>query len=44
MSNLLPPYPKLGECISAITGALDIKKIGTEMERLGREGDFDWAK
>lgn len=44
MTSALPPYPKLGECISAMTGALDIKKVGSDVGRLAREGDFDWEK
>lgn len=44
MTSMLPPYPRLGECISAIAGALDIKKVGSDVGRLAREGDFDWEK
>ena len=44
MTSALPPYPRLGECISAMAGALDIKKVVSDVGRLTREGDFDWAK
>lgn len=44
MTSVLPPYPRLGECISAMAGALDIKKVGSDIGRLSREGDFDWEK
>ena len=44
MTSALPPYPRLGECVSAIVGALDIKKVGSDVGRLAREGDFDWEK
>ena len=43
MTKNLPPYPRFGECIAALAGALDIKKkTGTDVRRLAREGDFDW--
>lgn len=44
MTSALPPYPRLGECISAMAGALDIKKVDSDVGRLAREGDFDWEK
>ena len=44
MTSTLPPYPRLGECISAMAGALDIKKVGSDVGRFAREGDFDWEK
>lgn len=44
MSKSLPPYPKFGECIAALAGALDINKAGSDVGRLAREGDFDWEK
>lgn len=44
MTSTLPPYPRLGECISAMAGALDIKKVDSDIGRLAREGDFDWEK
>ena len=28
MTSTLPPYPRLGECISAMAGALDIRLAG----------------
>lgn len=44
MNSKLPPYPRFGECIGALASALDIKKIGSDVGRLAREGDFDWEK
>lgn len=44
MNEHLPPYPRFGECIAALTGALDIKKAGSYVGRLAREGDFDWER
>lgn len=44
MTKSLPPYPKFGECISVLAGALDINKAGSDVGRLAREGDFDWEK
>lgn len=44
MSKALPPYPRFGECIAVLAGALDIKKTGSDVGRLSREGDFDWEK
>jgi ankyrin repeat protein len=42
MSKDLPPYPRFGECISTLAGALDINKTDSNVGRLAREGDFDW--
>lgn len=44
MTRSLPPYPRFGECIAALAGALDINKAGSDVGRLAREGDFDWEK
>lgn len=44
MTRVLPPYPRLGECIAALASALDINKAGSEVGRLAREGDFGWEK
>lgn len=44
MTKPLPPYPRFGECIAALAGALDINKAGSNVGRLAREGDFDWEK
>lgn len=44
MTKALPPYPRFGECIAVLAGALDINKAGSNVGRLAREGDFDWEK
>ncbi|CAJ0893703.1 ankyrin repeat domain-containing protein [Ralstonia flatus] len=44
MSQMVPPYPTIGECIRALAGALDVKHSDRHVDRLAREGDFDWAK
>lgn len=44
MIKVLPPYPRFGECIAVLAGALDINKAGSDVGRLAREGDFDWGK
>lgn len=44
MKSKSPPYPRFGECIVAIAGALDVKKQDSDVGRLAREGDFDWEK
>lgn len=44
MTRALPPYPRFGECIAVLASALDIKKTGSDVGRLAREGDFDWEK
>ena len=44
MTRCLPPYPRFGECISVLAGALDINKVESDVGRLAREGDFDWEK
>ena len=44
MTKSLPSYPRFGECIAALAGALDINKAGSHVGRLAREGDFDWER
>lgn len=44
MTRVLPPYPRFGECIAVLASALDINKVGSDVGRLAREGDFDWEK
>lgn len=39
-----PPYPRLGEIYNALAQALDTKSKDRDVERLAREGDFDWSK
>lgn len=38
-----PPYPRLGECYRVLSVALDTKAGNREVDRLAREGDYDWA-
>jgi len=38
-----PPYPRLGEIYRAITLALDTKAKNRDIDRLAREGDYDWS-
>ncbi len=44
MRRQQPPYPRFGECISALAGAIDANKTGSDVGRLAREGDFDWER
>jgi Ankyrin repeats (3 copies) len=44
MKKQLPPYPRFGECVSALAGAMDTNKTGSDVGRLTREGDFDWER
>ncbi|EIK72897.1 hypothetical protein PseBG33_0008 [Pseudomonas synxantha BG33R] len=37
-----PPYPRLGECYRLLARALDTKSGNRDVDRLAREGDFDW--
>ena len=41
---ITPPYPRLGECARAMCIALDTKAGNRDVDRLAREGDFDWAR
>lgn len=38
-----PPYLRLGECVRAICIAMDTKASNRDVDRLAREGDFDWS-
>lgn len=38
----IPPYPRLGECYRLLAKALDTKTRNRDVDRLAREGDFDW--
>jgi hypothetical protein len=38
-----PPYPRLGEVYRTISGALDTKAGNRSVDRLAREGEFDWS-
>lgn len=39
-----PPYPRLGECARAMCNALDSKAGNRDVDRLARDGDFDWSR
>ncbi len=39
-----PPYPRLGECVRALSIALDTKAGNRDVDRLAREGDIDWLR
>ena len=41
-TSSLPPYPRLGECYRLLAKALDTKASNRQLDRLAREGDFDW--
>ncbi len=38
-----PPYPRIGELYRAVAGALDTKAQNRKVDRLAREGEFDWS-
>lgn len=38
-----PPYPRLGELYRALAGALDTKARDRAVDRLAREGEYDWS-
>lgn len=40
---LPPPYPSFGECIRFLARGMDTKAGDRHVDRLAREGDFDWA-
>jgi hypothetical protein len=42
--NLDPPYPRIGEALRFLAGALDVKRRNRAVDRLAREGDFDWEQ
>lgn len=41
--NILPPYPRLGEIYRAMAVAADTKAGNRDVDRLAREGEFDWT-
>lgn len=41
--NTLPPYPRLGEIYRAMAVAIDTKAGNRDVDRLAREGEFDWT-
>lgn len=41
--NLLPPYPRLGEIYRAAAVAIGTKAGNRDIDRLAREGEFDWT-
>lgn len=40
---ILPPYPRLGEIYRILALALDTKGCNREIDRMARDGDFDWS-
>ena len=38
-----PPYPRIGEVYRALAGALDTKTRDRIVDRLAREGEYDWS-
>lgn len=42
-TNKHPPYPRLGELYRALAGALDTKASDRVVDRLAREGEYDWS-
>ncbi|WCM94807.1 ankyrin repeat domain-containing protein [Acidovorax sp. NCPPB 2350] len=38
------PYPRFGECLRALANCLDTKNRDRGVDRLAREGDFDWER
>lgn len=47
ISKAKPPYPTIGEIIRLLAGAFDTKladpDLANQLDRLAREGDFDWS-
>lgn len=41
--NDIPPYPRFGECLRALALAFDTKAGNLEVDRLARDGDYDWS-
>ena len=39
----LPPYPRLGEVYRTFARAFDTKNKNRDVDRLAREGEFDWS-
>lgn len=42
-SKTAPPYPRLGEIYRALAAAFDTKTGNRSVDRLAREGEFDWS-
>lgn len=42
-AEIRPPYPRLGELYRALAGALDTKVGDRTVDRLAREGEYDWS-
>lgn len=38
-----PPYPRFGECLRTLALAFDTKGGNHDVDRLAREGDYDWS-
>ncbi|MFC3284803.1 hypothetical protein [Litchfieldella rifensis] len=43
-NDFLPPFPRLGECYRLLSNALGTKGGDRDVDRLAREGDYDWRK
>lgn len=43
IEKLSPPFPRLGEIYRALAVAFDTKSGNRDVDRLAREGDFDWS-
>jgi hypothetical protein len=43
IQDILPPYPRLGEIYRAAAVAVDTKAGNRDVDRLAREGEFDWS-
>lgn len=42
-STNTPPYPRIAECYRTLAVALDTKAGNRDVDRLAREGDYDWS-
>jgi len=42
-STNTPPYPRIAECYRTLAVALDTKASNRDVDRLAREGDYDWS-
>tara|TARA_R110000787_G_scaffold49111_5_gene117925 strand:+ start:38619 stop:40850 length:2232 start_codon:yes stop_codon:yes gene_type:complete len=46
-NKMKPPYPTFGEAFQVLAGAFDTKQadpsVRKELDRLARQGDFDWS-
>jgi len=38
-----PPYPRFGECLRTLALAFDTKAGNHDVDRLARQGDYDWS-